>query len=60
MEKEYQIVTKNMRDKDFQKLKKGRGSAERCSRERGWRRAGGRSNRRARALSQTFPCAPRF
>lgn len=25
MEKEYQIVTKNMRDKDFQKLKKGRG-----------------------------------
>ena len=37
-----------------------RGSAERCSRERGWRRAGGRSNRRARALSQTFPCAPRF
>lgn len=25
MEKEYQIVTKNIRDKDFQKLKKGRG-----------------------------------
>lgn len=24
MEKEYQIVTKNMRDKDLQKLKKGR------------------------------------